>query len=574
MGIRWHSVGIVVAVALGASTAAVAQEISGAGATTSAKPMSSSFAPVSQAALDAAAADAKNWIHSNGSYAQTRYYTGSQINSKNVGKLKPAFVFQTAVLESMETAPIVVNGVMFLTTSFNHVYAIDAVTGEEFWHYKHKVGPIVTVCCGNNNRGVAIEGDRLFMGTIDAKLVALDAKSGKLLWETQIADPEKGYSETMAPAVVDGKVLIGTNGGEYGVRGFVKAFDAKDGKLLWTFYTIPDKGQEGVWAENDATGRNMKRDIAAEKKMLADKGGDFYQTLGGGVWMTPAVDKKTRTVFFVVGNPSPDLYGAIRPGDNLYTDSIVAVDLDKGTYKWHFQYIAHDVWDLDSVSPPILTEAKDASGKMVDVVIHGGKTGHIYVHERSTGKMIRFSEAMIPQENMWVLPTKDGARMLPGANGGVEWSPMAVNPKLRLAYAANLHQPMTYHVEEAAYPNGKLWLGGAFKTIAGEEQWGRLVAVNLDTGKVAWGVKTPQPLIGGVLATAGDLVFNGEANGWFKAFDAKNGKELWKYNAGAGVNAPPVSYMVNGKQYVAVAAGGNNQIDAKRGNSVFVFALP
>ena len=574
MGIRWHSVGIVVAVALGASTAAVAQEISGAGATTSAKPMSSSFAPVSQSALDAAAADAKNWIHSNGSYAQTRYYTGSQINSKNVGKLKPAFVFQTAVLESMETAPIVVNGVMFLTTSFNHVYAIDAVTGEEFWHYKHKVGPIVTVCCGNNNRGVAIEGDRLFMGTIDAKLVALDAKTGKLLWETQIADPEKGYSETMAPAVVDGKVLIGTNGGEYGVRGFVKAFDAKDGKLLWTFYTIPDKGHEGVWAENDATGRNMKRDIAAEKKMLADKGGDFYQTLGGGVWMTPAVDKKTRTVFFVVGNPSPDLYGAIRPGDNLYTDSIVAVDLDKGTYKWHFQYIAHDVWDLDSVSPPILTEAKDASGKMVDVVIHGGKTGHIYVHERSTGKMIRFSEAMIPQENMWVLPTKEGARMLPGANGGVEWSPMAVDPKLRLAYAANLHQPMTYHVEEAAYPNGKLWLGGAFKTIAGEEQWGRLVAVNLDTGKVAWGVKTPQPLIGGVLATAGDLVFNGEANGWFKAFDAKTGKELWKYNAGAGVNAPPVSYMVNGKQYVAVAAGGNNQIDAKRGNSVFVFALP
>ncbi len=213
----------------------------------------------------------------------------------------------------------------------------------------------MTVCCGNNNRGVAIEGGRLFMGTIDAKLVALDAKTGKLLWETQIADPEKGYSETMAPAVVDGKVLIGTNGGEYGVRGFVKAFDAADGKLLWTFYTIPDKGHEGVWAVNDATGRDMHRDIAAEKKMLAEKGSDFYQTLGGGVWMTPAIDKKTRTVFFVVGNPSPDLYGAIRPGDNLYTDSMVAIDLDKGTYKWHFQYIAHDVWDLDAVSPTILT---------------------------------------------------------------------------------------------------------------------------------------------------------------------------------------------------------------------------
>ncbi|MBA3506851.1 MAG: PQQ-binding-like beta-propeller repeat protein, partial [Betaproteobacteria bacterium] len=312
----------------------------------------------------------------------------------------------------------------------------------------------------------------------------------------------------------------------------------------------------------------------AEKKMLAEKGGEFYQTLGGGVWMTPAVDTKTRTVFLLAGNPSPDLYGAIRPGDNLYTNSMVAIDLDKGTYKWHFQYVAHDVWDLDAVSPAILTQAKDAAGKMVDVVIHGGKTGHVYVHERNTGKLVRFSEAMIPQENMWVLPTKEGARMLPGANGGVEWSPMAINPKTRMAYVANLHQPMTYHVEETPYPGGKLWLGGAFKTIPGEAQWGRLVAVNLDTGKVAWGVKTDQPLIGGVLATAGNLVFNGEGNGWFKAFDATTGKELWKYNCGAGVNAPAVSYMVNGKQYIAVAAGGNTQLDFKRGNSVFVFASP
>jgi PQQ-dependent dehydrogenase (methanol/ethanol family) len=528
---------------------------------------------VSQAMLSASAGQAANWLHSNGSYEQTRYYPGKQINAGNVKNLKPAFVFQTQVLESMETAPIVVDGIMYLTTSYNHVHAIDATTGEEFWHYKHKMGPITTYCCGPNNRGVAVGGDKLFMGTLDAKLVALDAKTGKLLWETQIEDPEKGYSETMAPVYVDGKVLIGTNGGEYGVRGFVKAFDAASGKLIWTFYSIPDKGHEGVWAVNDATGRNMLRDIAAEKKQLAEKGGDFYKTLGGGVWMAPAVDMKTRTVFFVVGNPSPDLYGAERPGDNLYTNSMVAVDLDKGTYKWHFQYIAHDVWDLDAVSPPILTQVKDASGKMVDAVLHGGKTGHVYIHERATGKLIRFSEAMIPQENMWVLPTPQGARMLPGANGGVEWSPMAIDPGARLVYAANLHQPMTYHVEPSAYPGGKLWLGGAFKTIPGEEQWGRLVAVNMDTGKIVWGVKTPQPLIGGLLATAGGLVFNGEGNGWFKAFDSKTGKELWKYQCGAGVNAPPVSYTVNGKQYIAVAAGGNTQLDFKRGNSVFVFAL-
>ncbi|MCG3200835.1 MAG: Quinohemoprotein alcohol dehydrogenase ADH IIB [Gammaproteobacteria bacterium] len=529
---------------------------------------------VSQDMLDKAEGDSSNWIHSNMSYSNSRYYPADQINAGNVAQLKPAFVFQTAVLESMETSPIVVDGVMFLTTSFNHVYAINATTGEEYWHYKHKMGPVTTYCCGPNNRGVAVAGGTLFMGTLDAKLVALDAKTGKPLWETQIADPELGYSETMAPVVVDGKVLIGTNGGEYGIRGFVKAFNAADGKELWTFYTIPEKGQEGVWATHDATGRDMLRNIEKEKADLAAKGGDFYKTLGGGVWMTPAVDRATKTVYFVAGNPSPDLYGEIRPGDNLYTDSIVAVDLETGAYKAHYQYIAHDVWDLDAVSPVILTEAADKDGKMVPVAIHGGKTGHIYVHNRNDLSLVRFSEAMVPQENMWVLPTPDGARMLPGANGGVEWNPLAVNPKLRMAYAANLHQPMTYHVEPSEYPGGKLWLGGAFKVIPGEEQAGFLVGVNLDTGKVAWKVKTPQPLMGGVLATGGNLVFNGEGNGWFKAFDAGNGNELWKFQCGAGVNAPAVSYTVGGKQYVAVAAGGNTQLDFKRGNSVFVFALP
>lgn len=529
---------------------------------------------VDQGKLTAAAKDSNNFLHSNGSYEQTRYYPAKQINSGNVGKLRPAFTFQTEVLESMETAPIVVDGVMYITTSYNHVYAVDAVTGKQLWHYKHKMGPVTTYCCGPNNRGVAIMGDRVFMGTLDARLVALDAKTGKLIWNNEIADPELGYSETMAPVAVNGRILIGTNGGEYGIRGFVKSFDAQDGKLQWTFYTIPEKGHEGVWAANDATGRNMLRDIPAEKAQLAKQGGDFYKTLGGGVWMAPAVDLETNTVFFVVGNPSPDLYGTERPGDNLYTDSIVAVDLNTGAYKWHYQYVSHDVWDLDSVSPVILTEAKGKDGKMVKVAMHAGKTGHVYVHDRNTGELIRYSEAMVPQDGLWTLPTKDGAKMMLGANGGVEWSPMAFNPKTRLTYAANLLQPMTYHVEASKYPGGKLWLGGAFKTIPSEKQSGRLSAVNVDTGKVAWKFDTDEPLIGGVLTTAGNLVFNGEANGLFRAFDASNGKKLWEYQTGAGVNAPAVSYSVKGKQYVAVAAGGNNQIDAKRGNSVVVFSLP
>jgi alcohol dehydrogenase (cytochrome c) len=520
---------------------------------------------VTQDMLNRAQNDANNFLHTNGNYAQTRYYPSAQINTTNVKKLRPAWIFQTEIVESMETSPIVVNGVMYVTTSFNHAYALDARTGEQIWHFKHKMGPITTYCCGPNNRGVAIKGNKLFMGTLDAKLVALDAKTGKQLWETQIADPELGYSETMAPSVIDDMVLIGTNGGEYGIRGFVKAFDTETGQLKWTFHTIPEDSK-GVWAKKDATGRDMLRDIAAEKAAY-EKNGDPYKTLGGGVWQNPAVDLETRTVYFVVGNPSPDLDGSLRPGDNLYTDSLVAVDLDSGKYKCHFQYVAHDVWDLDAVSPPILTQVKDDNGEMVKGVLHGGKTGHVYVHRANDCSLIRFSEAMVPQENMWTLPTAEGARMLPGANGGVEWSPMAIDAEKGLTYAINLHQPMTYHVESTPYPAGKLWLGGAFKVIPGEQQWGNVTAVDYHTGKIRWKVKTAQPMIGGILATAGGLVFAGEGNGLFK------GSELWRFQAGAGVNAPPSSYTVSGKQYIVVAAGGNTQLNYKRGNNIIAFTL-
>lgn len=527
---------------------------------------------VTQDMMDRADSDGNNFLHTNGNYEQTRYYPARQINTSNVKNLRPAWIFQTEIVESQETTPIVVDGIMYITTSFNHVYALDARTGQQIWHYKHKMGPITTYCCGPNNRGVAAYGDKVFMGTLDAKLVALDAKTGKLVWETQIADPELGYSETMAPTAINGKILIGTNGGEYGIRGFVKAFNADDGKLLWTFHTTAEDST-GVWAQKDATGRDMKRDIAAEKAALK-KLGDPYKTLGGGVWQNPAYDEATNRLYFVAGNPSPDLDGSIRPGDNLYTNSLISVDLDTGKYACHFQYIAHDVWDLDAVSPPILVDVADASGKMVPGVLHGGKTGHVYIHNRDDCSLIRFSEAMVPQEDMWVLPTKDGARMLPGANGGVEWSPMTVDEGLGLVYAINLHQPMTYHVESSPYPEGKLWLGGAFKVIESEEQWGNVTAVDYNTGDIRWQVKTQHPMIGGIMATAGGLVFTGEGNGLFKAYDSETGSVLWSFQAGAGVNAPPASYTVDGKQYIVVGAGGNVQLNYKRGNNIIAFALP
>ena len=526
---------------------------------------------VTQDLLNRAGDDGNNFLLTNGDYSQHRFYPNRQINRNNVSRLRPAWIFQTEVRESMETSPIVVNGIMYVTTSFSHVYALDARTGQELWHYKHKLGPITTYCCGPNNRGVAAYGDNVYLATLDSKLVALNAKTGAVVWQQTIADPELGYSETMAPTAVKGKILVGTNGGEYGIRGFVKAYDAKDGKLLWTFYTIPENSV-GVWAEKDATGRGMHRDVAGEKAQLA-KTGDPYKTLGGGVWQNPSVDLATNRIYFVVGNPSPDLDGSLRPGDNLYTNSLVSVDLDTGQYRCHFQYIAHDVWDLDAVSPTVLVDVKDNDGKTVPGVIHAGKTGHVYVHNRNDCSLIRFSEAMVPQENMWTLPTKDGARMLPGANGGVEWSPMSTDPRMGLAYAINLHQPMTYHVDSAPYPQGKLWLGGAFKVIPIEEQWGNVTAVDYNTGKIRWQVKTPQPMIGGILTTAGGLVFTGEGNGWFRAYDSGTGAILWSFQAGVGVNAPPSSYTVEGKQYIVVAAGGNVQLDYKRGNNIIAFTV-
>lgn len=526
---------------------------------------------VTQQMLNRAGGDGSDFLLTNGSYAQTRFYPNKQINVTNVAHLHPAWVFQTDVRESMETTPIVVNGVMYITTAFDHVFALNARTGEMLWEYQQKIGPITTYCCGPNNRGVAVYGDKVYLATLDAKLVALDAKSGKPVWQTQIADPTLGYSETMAPTPVDGKILIGTNGGEYGIRGFLRAYDAETGKLVWNFDTIPENSV-GVWATKDATGKDLHRDIAQERAMLSQVG-DFYKKLGGGVWQNPAVDLVHRRLYFAVGNPSPDLDGSHRPGDNLYTDSLVSLDLDSGKYVCHFQYVPHDVWDLDAVSPPVIVSVRNTNGQMIEGVLQAGKTGNLYVNNAKDCSLIRFSQPMVEQKNMWSLPTPEGTPMLPGANGGVEWSPLAVDPMLSLAYAVNLHQPMTYTVTPAPYPDGKLWLGGAFKVIPGAHQFGNVTAVDYNTGKIAWQVKTDEPMIGGALATAGGLVFAGEGNGWFKAYDARNGKVLWRFQAGAGVNAPPASYAIGGKQYIVVAAGGNTQLDYKRGNAVIAFTL-
>ncbi len=534
-------------------------------------------------ALVHAGNQSQDWLVYGGDLGQSRYVRNAEINTGNVRNLRLKWIFQTGVMGSFSTTPVVENGVMYITTPYNHVFAVDARSGRELWHYEHKLGTTI-LCCGPNNRGVALLGDNVYMATLDAMLIALDKRTGKVAWETEIADPEFGYSETLAPTVYKDKIIVGISGAEYGIRGFVSAYDGKTGKLAWRTHTIPsdkDAGPDGVkgWAGtfgNKADGINpLNRDIKAEKAALKSaKFKDAWKFGGGSNWMTNSVDPATGMIFATIGNPSPDLDGSLRPGDNRWTDSLLALNGDTGKIVWAYQYVPHDVWDLDSVSPPILADAKNKAGKTVPAVIHGGKTGWVYVHDRKTGKLIRRSEAMVPHENLFALPTEGrGTRMLPGANGGVEWSPGAFDPESHLVFFINLHQPMHYEVKSVPWRKGKLWLGGAFKAIAGEKQWGNVSAVNVDTGKIAWQHKTEQPMIGGALATSGGLVFTGEANGQFIALDAKTGRKLWQFQGGAGVNAAPMAFEVDGKLHIAVAAGGNFQINAKRGDAVLVFAL-
>ena len=526
---------------------------------------------LSQDRLAAAAANRTEFLMTHGSYAQTRFHLADRINRATVKNLKLAWSFEMDITESIQTAPIVYDGVMYVTSSFNHLFALDAKTGKELWRYVHMMAPAVSLCCGPNNRGVEALDGLVYMGTLDSRLVALDARTGAVVWSSQVADPLRGYSITMAPTVVAGKVLIGLAGAEYGIRGALKALDAKTGKELWTFYTSPENSV-GVWATKDAVGLPLHRDIAAEKAALA-KRGDPYKTLGGSIWQNPSVDLEHRRIYFVVGNPSPDLDGSVRPGDNLYTDSLVSVDLETGKYVCHLQYVPHDLWDLDAVSPTVLTPVKDRAGALVPGVIHAGKTGYLYVHDARDCSLIRVSKPLIEVKNERALPTLEGVVMRPGPNGGVSASPLAIDASQGVAFALTTELATAYYkTASAEYPDGKLWLGGGFKGVPGEPSSGALVAVDYNTGEIRWKVKKPEPMFGGVLATAGGLVFTGEGNGKFGAYDSSNGTQLWSYQADAGVNAPASTYQIDGKQYVVVGAGGNTQLGTKRGNRILAFS--
>jgi alcohol dehydrogenase (cytochrome c) len=511
---------------------------------------SSANVNVTDQQMKAAANDAKDWILHGRTYSNQRFSPLKQINADNVGKLAPVALIQTGMTASFETTPIVVDGVMYATTPVvgnkMKIMAFNAATGERIWEATYNLGNF-QICCGPVNRGVAVGYGNVYVATLDDKVIALDAKDGHKVWEKQVADPRPGYSETMAPQLYDGKVIVGSSGGEWAIRGFVAALDAKTGKQLWR------------WNSTDP-------------KSFA---GSSWKSGGGMVWTTPAIDTERGLLIFSTGNPNPDLSGTARKGDNLWTDSIVALDVNTGKLKWYYQEVKHDVWDYDATSNVVLFDVNE-NGKTVPAAGEAGKVGWFFIVNRETGKLIRKSAPFVMMsKNMFTTPTKKGVEMLPGANGGDEWSPPAYSPETHDVYIPAMNQLMTFTVSKVNNIPGALRLGSTFANVKGDKalQNGPFVAVNVDTGKIDWQVMTPEPMIGGALATAGNLVFTGEGNGWFEAFDAKTGKKLWRFNLSAGVNAPPITYEVDGTQYVAVAAGGNFQLGYPYGDVIAIFKL-
>ncbi len=565
-------------------------------------------------------ANSKNteWPSYGRDFSNQRYSQLTQINRDNVDKLQPAWTFHSGIKATFQATPIVVDGVMVVSLPFNHVVALDARTGRQLWKYEHQRRKDWPMCCGPGNRGVAVANGRVYIGTVDARLIALDAKTGRVVWDINAVDGNvttegiaslntndplshervsggTGVGIAMAPVVYQGKVIIGITGvgyglhieadrpdaplgavigvaGLYGRPGFLAAFDAETGKRVWQFDTIPSAGWEGKFTSTTPDGLSLNRDLEHERTSLPQHG-DAWRFGGGSAWTTPAIDEKLGLLYFGTGNPSPQMDDVSRPGDNLYTVSLVALDIASGKLRWHYQQVPHDVWGYDVASPPVLFDyLKD--GRAIPAVGQASKTGWYYVHDRATGELLKKSDAFVPQSKLFVHATFEGVRVFPGVFGGVNWSPSAVDEARQQVFVAAMHMPVRYTLHETPASNGHAAIRYTTSEPVDEPKWGLLSSIDLSSGKILWQAKTAEPLVGGVLATRGGVLFTGEGNGHFDAYDTANGKLLWQYQADAGVNAPPITYQLDGVQYIAVAAGGNQIWGYKQGDAVLVFRLP
>ena len=507
----------------------------------------------------------QNWLTHSGSSLSQRHSALAKIHPGNVKELELKWVFQSASFEKLEATPLVVDGILYTVQAPNDIVAIDAATGRIFWTYNYSPSKESRVCCGRVNRGLAILGDTLYMGTIDARLIAVDAKTGKPLWNIAVARPEAGYSLTHAPLIVKDKVLVGVAGGEYGIRGYITAYDAKTGKEAWRFNTIPGPGEPGneTWA------------------------GDSWKTGGGSIWVTGSYDAETNLTFWGVGNPGPDWNGDERAGDNLYSDCVLALDADTGKLKWHYQFTPHDVLDYDAVQVPVLGDIQH-KGRTRQVLMWANRNGIYYVLDRKTGEFLvgkpftkvtwmdGFDLKGRPQKVAAAGPSREGTLVYPGVQGGTNWYSPSFSPKTGLFYIPAWNNTFSTFVKTPdTYKEGQRFIGGYPRTSFGlnrgvqantrkpEEGHGAVMAVDAATGEKKWQLDFIDVTDSGILTTTTDLLFVGNREEHFYAIHARTGEVLWRTSLGGAIANGPITYAVNGQQYVAVAAG----------NGLFVFGL-
>lgn len=514
------------------------------------------------------------WLMYGRDYGNQRHSALTQVSRDNVRDLVPVWSFQTGTPDGLEATPLVVNGVLYMTTSWNHVFAVDARTGVEIWHYRRRLPEKLKYCCGPVNRGVAVRGGLLYLATLDAHLVALDAQTGRVRWDVVIGRVEDNLAATSPPLVVGDKVVVGIAGGDFPSRCFVDAYDAKTGKRLWRFYTTPAKDEPAA-----ATWKNETHEMG-----------------GGGTWMNGSYDPELNLIYWGTGNPNPDYDLGIRQGDNLYTDSVIALDPETGRLRWYYQFTPGDAWDYDGVNEMVFADVS-YQGHSVKALLHADRNGHVYAIDRTNGKFlyakpfvrVTWAKGFTPEGRPIVdpamIPTYEGVRVCPGAAGGKEWNASAYDPVSRLLFLPVIENCATFtNYGAEAKEKGLDPVPSGFRYIPGEA-YGKVMALHADTFEVAWEVKTRTPMATGMLVTAGGVLFTGDAEGEFIAYDAATGKKLWSYQTGSGMRSAPITYMLDGQQYVVMPSGMGGAVGGytgagapwmrsyRSGNTIYAFRL-
>ena len=510
-------------------------------------------AQVSYSQLVATDDEPADWLHYNGNYRSERYSRLDRITPGNVSRLRPAWIYQTGTAGRVEVTPLVVDGVMYISEPPSTVAALDAHTGRRLWRYDPVV-PEETLNIGfpRANRGVALLGESVFFGTLDARVIALDRATGDVRWSVPMADNAVGYAVTAAPLAVDGKVIVGMSGGEAGVRGFLDAYDAETGERAWRFWTVPSPDEPGgdTWE------------------------GDAWKTGGGATWLTGSYDPELGLLYWGIGNPAPDWNGDVRPGDNLYTCSILALDVETGELRWHFQFTPHDTHDWDANQIPVLVDA-EWEGTPRKLVILANRNAFYYVLDRETGQFLRATQYAtqtwaegIDENGRPILipgmdPSEEGTLVWPSLAGATNWYSPAYDPNRQTLFVPTREMSSIYFKSDVEYVPGTPFLGGGERRPEAEETYGAVRALDALTGDLRWEFKQLTPAVSGVLATASGLVFSGTNEGNVFALNADTGEPLWDFQTGGGVRAAPMSFALDGEQFITVATG----------QSLFTFGL-